>query len=184
MVFSNLGENLVPGADAIQLAIQVYLCILSTGHSLVRECIEMHVHNNYFTCYITYYILYTLQNVNHFMILTYTYGLHAGLLLDPDDGCGLALAARTANGRLQHIMGGSVQGEITCPPSAAGPLVLAGNGKVLLAGTGQGEVLAFSWPPPPLGSGQQHDLCKLFPSSSMEAHLPGLCLSSQLRDHL
>lgn len=80
--------------------------------------------------------------------------MHAGLLPDSDDGCGLALAARTANGRLQHIVGGSVQGEIPCPPSVSGPLVLAGNGKVLLAGTGQGEVLAFSWPPPPPGSGK------------------------------
>ncbi len=32
-------------------------------------------------------------------------------------------------------------------------MVLAGGGKVLLAGTGQGEILAYSWPPAGLGSG-------------------------------
>ncbi|KAK9825965.1 hypothetical protein WJX74_001792 [Apatococcus lobatus] len=96
-------------------------------------------------------------------LLGATSGMGSGLqslLLDPEDGCGLALAARTANGRLHNIVGGSVQGEIPCPPSAAGPMVLAGNGKVLLAGTGQGEVLAFSWPPPPLGSEQEAPLAK------------------------
>ncbi len=37
--------------------------------------------------------------------------------------------------------------------------MLAGAGRVLLAGTGHGEVLAFSWPPPPLGQGEHTTLC-------------------------
>ncbi len=42
-------------------------------------------------------------------LLSATSGMGSGMLLETDDGCGLALAARTANGRLQHIIGGTVQ---------------------------------------------------------------------------
>ena len=41
-------------------------------------------------------------------LLGATSGMGSGVI-DADDGCGLALAARTTNGKLQHIIAGTVQ---------------------------------------------------------------------------
>ncbi|GBF91925.1 hypothetical protein Rsub_04649 [Raphidocelis subcapitata] len=54
--------------------------------------------------------------------------------------------ARTADGRLQHILDGALAREVSGLGREFGPLAETGGGRVVLAGTGRGTVASVHWP--------------------------------------